>query len=76
MDRGAWRAIIHGVAKSPTGLKQVRTHRSQFPHYFALNIQTGKDKITTEVPEKTLDFIVTSFKILSTRISQVKLLIF
>ena len=26
MDRGAWWATIHGVAKSQTGLKQLSTH--------------------------------------------------
>ena len=26
MDRGAWRATVHGVAKSQTGLKQLSTH--------------------------------------------------
>jgi len=26
MDRGAWRAIVHGIAKSWTGLKRLSTH--------------------------------------------------
>ena len=26
MDRGAWRAAVHGVSKTPTGLKQRSTH--------------------------------------------------
>ena len=26
MDRGAWRATVHGVAKSRTGLKRLSTH--------------------------------------------------
>ena len=26
MDRGAWRATVHGVAKSRTGLKRQHTH--------------------------------------------------
>ena len=26
MDRGAWRATVHGVAKSQTRLKQLRMH--------------------------------------------------
>ena len=26
MDRGAWRAAVHGVAESWTGLKQLSTH--------------------------------------------------
>jgi len=26
MDRGAWRAIVHGVAQSQTGLKQLSLH--------------------------------------------------
>ena len=26
MDRGAWRATVHGVSKSWTQLKQLRTH--------------------------------------------------
>ena len=28
MDRGAWRAIVHGVAKSQIQLKQFRKHAS------------------------------------------------
>ena len=27
MDRGVWQAIVHGVAKSWTQLKQLSTHR-------------------------------------------------
>ena len=27
MDRGAWRAVVHGVAKSPTGLSDFYFHR-------------------------------------------------
>ena len=26
MDRGAWRAVVHGVAKSQTRLKQLSTY--------------------------------------------------
>ena len=26
MDRGAWQAIVHGVAKSQTQLKRLSTH--------------------------------------------------
>ena len=26
VDRGAWRAMVHRVAKSQTGLKQLNTH--------------------------------------------------
>ena len=26
MDRGSWRATVHGVSKSQTGLKQLSTH--------------------------------------------------
>ena len=29
MDRGAWRATVHGVSKSQTGLKQLSTHASK-----------------------------------------------
>ena len=29
VDRGAWRAAVHGVAKSQTGLKGLSTHSSQ-----------------------------------------------
>ena len=28
MDRGAWRATVHGVAKSQTQLKQLSVHAS------------------------------------------------
>ena len=30
MDRGAWRAIVHGVAKSWTGQKRFSTHAQGF----------------------------------------------
>ena len=32
MDRGAWQAIVHGVAKSWTQLKQLGTHSKQIKH--------------------------------------------
>ena len=28
MDRGTWEAIVHGVAKNQTGLKQLRMHHA------------------------------------------------
>ena len=31
MDRGAWRARVHGVTKSQTQLKRLSTHTSQVP---------------------------------------------
>ena len=45
MDRGAWRATVHGVAKSQTGLKQLSTAQHtgiiyqillHIIHYFSL----------------------------------------
>ena len=30
MDRGAWQAVVHGVAKSQTGLKQFSTQNGSF----------------------------------------------
>ena len=30
MDREAWRAAIHGVAKSQTELKQISTHMQEY----------------------------------------------
>ena len=37
MDRGAWRAIVHGVAKSQTRLKRLSMHACtrQACHFFA-----------------------------------------
>ena len=29
MDRGGWRAAVHGVARSPTGLKQLNMHADE-----------------------------------------------
>ena len=29
MDRGAWRATVHGVAKSQTGRKRLSTHKGK-----------------------------------------------
>ena len=31
MDRGAWRATVHGVAKSQTRLKRLSTHTRTHP---------------------------------------------
>ena len=31
VDRGAWRATVHGIAKSQTQLKQLRTHTPTIP---------------------------------------------
>ena len=33
MDRRAWRATVHGVAKSQTLLKQLSTHAQDIPIY-------------------------------------------
>ena len=33
MDRGAWRATVHRVAKSKTQLKQLSTHTCTFEEY-------------------------------------------
>ena len=33
MDRRAWRATVHGVAKSQTLLKQLSTHTQDIPIY-------------------------------------------
>ena len=42
MDRGAWRAIVHVVAKSGTRLKQLSTHMGLMGH-------NGKKKKNTTV---------------------------
>ena len=34
MDRGAWRAIVHGVAKSRTGLKRLSTRARTCIHIY------------------------------------------
>ena len=31
MDRGAWRATVHGAAQSPTGLTQLSMHTQRQP---------------------------------------------
>ena len=33
MDRGGWQAIVHGVAKSWTQLKQLSTHTHDFTYF-------------------------------------------
>ena len=43
MDRGAWQAIVHRVAKSQTPLKQLSTHtlfnnNMQFIYYICIHI--------------------------------------
>ena len=39
MDRGAWRATVHGVAQSQTGLKRLSTHA--LTRYRTWSIRTG-----------------------------------
>ena len=39
MDRGAWRATVHGVTQSQTRLKRLSTHART--HYRAWSIRTG-----------------------------------
>ena len=34
MDRGAWRATVHGVAKSQIGLKRLSTHACTYIHIY------------------------------------------
>ena len=35
MDRGAWRATVHGVSQSRTRLKELSTHAQKQPHGLA-----------------------------------------
>ena len=44
MDRGAWRATVHGVAKGWTQLKQLSTyaHKSSFCRLHTLDVQVTK----------------------------------
>ena len=59
MDREAWRAAIHGVAKSRTRLSDFTLHLqslslslSVFPHSnhkFALNVITGSNRYCHEI---------------------------
>ena len=46
MDRGAWRATVHGVAKSPTRLKRLsrQAYSSQFPQQ--LHQGQGREGLT------------------------------
>ena len=37
MDREAWHAVIHGVAKSRTQLKQLSTHTCEYLFYVGLS---------------------------------------
>ena len=42
MDRGAWQATVHGVAKSPTSLKRLSTHaQALYVHNEAGKDETG-----------------------------------
>ena len=34
IDRGAWRAIVHGVAKSQTGLERLSTRAHTYIHIY------------------------------------------
>ena len=44
MDRGAWRATVHGVTKSWTWLKRLSTHaKRQSPFLFPLNLDWPYD---------------------------------
>ena len=42
MDQGAWRAIVHGVIKSQTRLKQLSTHGTHTPT--KINFKKGHGK--------------------------------
>ena len=37
MERGAWRAVVHGVAKSQTRLKRLSTHKKQKAQHLSLS---------------------------------------
>ena len=45
MDRGAWRAIVHGVTKSQTQLKRMSTH-TQVSNRITLSHKRAKRKMT------------------------------
>ena len=51
MDRGAWRATVHGVAKSQTRLKQLNTHTT---HTFSLSspLSVLSSSISDVIPHK------------------------
>ena len=46
MDRGAWRATVHGVAKSLTRLKRLRMHAGN-PIIFRLRVQDTIGSVRT-----------------------------
>ena len=56
MDRGAWRATVHGVTKSQTQLKQLSTHEKvrslrKGKRAELCNAQTLPGKLSTSSPE-------------------------
>ena len=51
MEREAWRATVHGVAKSPTRLKQLSTHSGHKTDWKSHLMLTPKQS-KTETPSK------------------------
>ena len=52
MDRGAWRAMVHGVTESQTQLKQLSTHAwKDQAKQNVIHIQMGKDYLVERIPK-------------------------
>ena len=47
MDRGAWRAVVHGVTKSQTRLSDFTQHRAQFCYSKKIQIRVNQRKTCT-----------------------------
>ena len=50
MDRGAWRATVHGVAKRWTGLKQLSIRTYIYPLFFGFPSHLGHHRALNRVP--------------------------
>ena len=57
MDRGTWRATVHGVAKSQTQLKQLGMHRGETKGADMISVQ-GDD--TVQMVEGMVSFLHSS----------------
>ena len=50
MDRGAWQAVVHGVTKSQTQLKQLNMGTVLIQHYYLPGIVLGEDVTASFAP--------------------------
>ena len=61
MDRGAWQATVHGVAKSQTHLNQLSTHTRKT--YLVMDMLRESDKLYFGETPKSLQMVTAAMKL-------------